>query len=372
MDNSKKDFDTRLSGLREGIDKIDDTLLELINKRLELVREVGRLKAEKGRQVLDSSREARIFKRLLAKNTGPLNEKVLRHLFTQIMAASKQLQKPHRVAYLGPEATFTHIAAINHFGQSVEYVPQPAIRDVFNEVERGTCHYGVVPVENSIEGAINHTLDLFFESDIKICAERYQPVSYDLLSDCGRIKDIKRIYATSHSFALCRLWTEKYLPSIKRKECRSTAIAVKKAREKKDSAVIAGSEASHLVKLEPIASRIEDIPKNMNRFLVIGRDKITGTGKDKTSVMFVTSHIPGALYKTLKPIAENGLNMVKLESRPAKYQNWSYFFFADIEGHIDEPVMQKTISQMEKVCLYMKCLGSYPIAMEEKSGVHRF
>jgi chorismate mutase / prephenate dehydratase len=356
--------DDRLVELRTAIDEIDNRLLELINRRLDLVVEVGRLKAEAGRQVLDSARESAIFNRLIARNEGPLNERVLRHLFTQIMAASRQLQRPQRVSFLGPEATFTHLAAMNHFGQSVEYVPQPSIQDVFVEVEKSSCHYGVVPVENSIEGAVNHTLDLFFESELKICAERYQAISHDLLSREGSLRDIRTVYSHPQAFAQCRKWLQKYLPGATLTESRSTAHAARRAAGEPAAAAVASSEAAHIYGLAVVASRIEDAARNTTRFLVIGRDEIHRTGEDKTSIMFVTSHKPGALYQVLQPIAEAGLNMVKLESRPTKHQNWSYFFFADLEGHIEDEVVNDTVERMAGLCLYLKFLGSYPRAGE--------
>lgn len=352
----------QLLHLRGAIDEIDNRLLELINRRLELVVEVGRLKADAGRQVLDSARESAIFNRLIERNRGPLNERVLRHLFTQIMAASRQLQSPQRVTFLGPEATFTHLAAMNHFGQSVEYVPQPSIQDVFTEVEKGTCHYGVVPVENSIEGAVNHTLDLFFESELKICAERYQAISHDLLAKEGSLRDIRTVYSHPQAFAQCRKWLQKYLPGATLVESRSTAHAARKAAEEGGAAAVASSEAAHIYDLTVVASRIEDTARNTTRFLVIGRDEIHRTGEDKTSLMFVTSHIPGALYRVLQPIAESGLNMVKLESRPTKHQNWSYFFFVDVEGHIEDTAVADTVERMAGLSLYLKILGSYPKA----------
>ncbi|MEE4356019.1 MAG: prephenate dehydratase [Desulfococcaceae bacterium] len=358
------EFSERLNELRQSIDEIDDTLLKLINRRLEIVSEVGNLKAQKKRQVLDSTRESQIFQRLLALNKGPLNEKVLRHVFTQIMAASRHLQRPHRVSYLGPAATFTHIAAMNHFGQSVEFVAQPSIRDVFTEVEKGTCNFGIVPVENSIEGAINHTLDLFFESELKICAEKYQPISHDLLCKSGIMKDIKKIYSHPQPFAQCRRWLQKYLPNAILEECGSTAVAARKAAQEEGSAAIASSEAAQIYGLEVVASRIEDVARNTTRFLIIGSDEIHRTGDDKTSLMFVTSHMPGALYKVMKPIADNGLNMVKLESRPTKHENWSYFFFVDVEGHMEDEIVQKTVNEMRQICLYLKILGSYPKSTE--------
>lgn len=361
--------DARIAEFRDAIDAIDDQLLELINRRLNLVQEVGAIKAQVGRQVLDSSRESRVFERLFALNNGPLNERVLRHLFTQIMAASRQLQSPQRVAFLGPEATFTHIAAMNHFGHSVEYVSQASIQDVFSEVEKGTSHYGVVPVENSIEGAVNHTLDLFFESELKICAERYLPISHDLLRKEGTIQGIRVVYSHPQAFAQCRRWLQKYLPGADLIECGSTAHAAERASREPETAAIASSEAAHMYELQVVASRIEDAARNTTRFLVIGTDEVHPTGADKTSLMFVTSHVPGALFRVLEPLAESGINMVKLESRPTKHQNWSYFFFADIEGHLEDEAVGKTLVAMKRLCMYLKCLGSYPRARESDSRI---
>jgi len=361
-EGSPPSVDPRILEIRSQIDAIDDHLLDLINRRLDLVTEVGRIKAKKGRQVLDSTRESQIFQRLISRNTGPLNEKVLRHLFTQIMAASRQLQRPHSVSYLGPEATFTHLAAMNHFGQSVQYIPQASIQDVFNEVGKGTCHYGVVPVENSIEGAVNHTLDLFFDSDLKICAERYQAVSHDLLSSGGTLQDIRRVYSHPQAFAQCRRWLQKYLPGAALIECGSTAEAAVRAAAEPGTGAISSREAAHIYQIAVVASRIEDVARNTTRFLVIGHDEIHRTGNDKTSVMFVTSHKPGALYRTLKPLSDGGINMVKLESRPTRHQNWSYFFFMDMEGHIEDEIVRQTVDEMASLCLYLKCLGSYPRA----------
>ncbi|MGD9878480.1 prephenate dehydratase [Desulfococcus sp.] len=358
------DVDPRIDDRRKAIDAIDDQLLELINERLRLVMDVGRIKAEQGRQVLDSSRESRIFERLLRRNRGPLDEKVLIHLFTQIMAASRQLQRPQRVSFLGPEATFTHIAAMNHFGPSVEYAPQPSIRDVFRDVEKGESHYGLVPVENSIEGAVNHTLDLFFESELKICAERYLQISHDLLSRAGGLKAIRTVYSHPQALAQCRMWLQKYLPDAVLKECNSTARAAQKAAEIEGAAAVASREAAQMYQLAVVASRIEDVARNTTRFLVIGRDAVHRTGRDKTSMMFVTSHVPGALYKVLKPMSDAGLNMVKLESRPTRHENWSYFFFVDVEGHIEDAAVSETLEEMKKLCLYLKHLGSYPKASE--------
>lgn len=358
----KNESEKTISTLRKSIDKIDETVLDLINRRLLLAKEIGGLKEEKGSQVLDNMRENAIMNRLYELNTGPLSNKVLYHIFSDIIATSREIQKSQVITYLGPEATFTHIAAMNHFGPSVSFVPQTDIRDIFSEVEKGTCDYGIVPVENSIEGAVTHTLDLFFESDLKICAERYQAISHDLLSTSDTMQDIKVIYSHPQAFAQCRQWIRKYLPTAVLKECSSTAHAAQMAAAKSGTAAIAGSEAAHMYNLHVVASKIEDFSRNVTRFLIIGTDEMHRTGRDKTSLMFVISHVPGALFKILEPIYQAGINMVKLESRPTKHENWSYFFFVDLEGHIEDPNVKETVAKMKDLCLYLKWLGSYPRA----------
>lgn len=359
------EYEKQLQVLRETIDSIDTEIVALVNRRLGVTQDVGELKKQFENKVLDKSRENEIMQRLCDLNEGPVSDTVLQYIFSVIMSASRELQKPLSIAYLGPEATYTHIAAMNHFKYSGTFVPQANIREIFAEVERGACQYGVVPVENSIEGAVNHTLDLLFESDVKICAERYQNISHDLMSETGDIKDIKVIYSHPQPFAQCRNWLQRNLPDVVLEECSSTAHAAQKAAGRKDAAAIASSKAAQVYKLKIVESKIEDSSKNETRFLVIGKEEMHRTGKDKTSIMFVTSHVPGALFKALEPVAKTGLNMVKLESRPTKSENWSYFFIMDIEGHLEDPKMQEIIMVMKHLCLFLKILGSYPIQEQE-------
>ncbi|MDY6792453.1 MAG: prephenate dehydratase [Thermodesulfobacteriota bacterium] len=354
--------DSHINELRKSIDEIDEKILDLINQRLLLGKEIGAIKRKNNEPVTDKAREMAIITRLKEINQGHLRNDTLEHIFTQIIAESREIQQPQKISYLGPEATFTHIAAMNHFGLNVSYMSQPAIYDVFSEVEKGLCAYGVVPVENSNEGSVNHTLDLFFESDLKICAEIFQPISHDLLSRTKTIDEIKVIYSHSHAFAQCRNWIRSHLPTADHKECNSTAQAAKKATETIGSAAIGARAAAHLYNLEVAATRIENNDRNITRFLVIGKDKTDPTENDKTSIMFATAHVPGALYKALQPLDEAGINMVKLESRPAKHENWRYFFFVDFQGHIRDPVVHQTITRMKKLCLHLKHLGSYPMA----------
>lgn len=359
-DPEKPDIDA----FRRQIDAIDERILSLINERLRLAKGIGALKGLRKGQILDSARESEIVKRLFELNKGPIGNEAIQIIFTEIFGTSREIQQPQRVSFLGPEATFTHLAARGFFGRSSTFIPQASIRDVFEAVEKDTSNFGVVPVENSIEGAVNFTLDLFYESELKICAEKYLTISHDLLSMAGSLKDIEVIYSHPQAFAQCRNWLRKYLPDAQLKECSSTADAAQKALYDKSSAAIASSEAAQMYALPVMAAKIEDFTRNITRFLLIGKKGARPTGKDKTSLMFVTAHAPGALYKVLTPIAENGLNMVKLESRPSRHENWSYCFFLDLEGHMDVPAVKETVEVMRGLCLFLKVLGSYPQAHE--------
>ncbi len=363
-DNLKNYDNLSMDKLRNSIDEIDDSILDLINQRLKLAKQIGLIKKQNLEQVMDNLRERQIMQRLIKKNQGPLDNKVLTHIFTDIIAVARNIQNPLQVTYLGPEATFTHLAALSHFGDFTTLSPQTSIRDVFIEVEKGNYQYGVVPVENSIEGSVNHTLDLFFESRLKICAEKYQTIHHDLLSKDGLSENIKIIYSHPQALAQCRRWLRRHLPLAELKECQSTAQAAQKAAQEQEGAAIAGSEAARIYNLKVVSSKIEDFAHNVTRFLIIGKDTVHQSGQDKTSVMFVTPHAPGALSKLLEPLAKSSINMVKLESRPTKYENWSYIFFVDLEGHVEDPKVQVTLEEMKNLSLYLKWIGSYP--KEEK------
>jgi chorismate mutase / prephenate dehydratase len=359
------DLGEKLDQYRRKIDSIDENLLALLNKRLSIARDIGNLKGKTESPVMDSARESKVLQRLFSLNEGPLRNTALQHIYSEIFGSSRGIQQPEVVAYLGPEASFTHMATMAYFGRSAELESKTSIRDVFQAVENGSVDYGVVPVENSIEGAVNYTLDLFYESELRICAETFQSISHDLLSIAGSLKDIRVIYSHPQAFAQCRKWTHKYLSDAVFQECSSTSEAAQKARQNPKSAAIASSEAAHMYNLQVMASKIEDVSRNITRFLVIGKNEVRPTGNDKTSLMFVTAHMPGALYKVLTPISEAGLNMLKLESRPSKRENWTYIFFLDLEGHMDDQVVKQTVTEMGKLCLYLKWLGSYPFTPSE-------
>ena len=270
-----------ISQLRQAIDDIDARILDLINQRLELARKIGQSKKSQERQVFDSEREAAIIRRLVSLNNGPISERDLHHIFTEIITISRDIQQSRRVTYLGPQATFTHMAAMSHFGHFVEYIPQPSIRDIFKEVERGQSAYGVVPVENTAEGAVNHTLDQFFKSELKICAEKYQVVSHDLLSSRPRLSGIKTVYSHPQAFVRCREWLKSHLPQAQLEECRSTAAAAYKAAMSADCAAIASRETAAIYDLNVLASKIEDKMGMKARFLIIGKTLPLPTGNGR-------------------------------------------------------------------------------------------
>ncbi len=353
-----------LSQLRHEIDTLDEEILERINRRLELAREIGRRKQEQGLSAFNSARESQVLQRLNEINRGPLSETALQLIFKEIMSAARELQNRHRVAFLGPEASFTHLAALGHFGGTVEMRPQANVAEVFAAVEKGLCHYGMVPVENSIEGAVTHTQDLFFNSDLKICGEHYQSISHDLLAaEKLALSEIRTVYSHTQALAQCRQWLRENLPGAILHECGSTAEAARRvAAGKGPCAAIAGAAAAELYNLEVVAEKIEDLPGNTTRFLVLGNEDSPPSSRDKTTILFVTPHHPGALHHVLTPLAEQKINLVKLESRPVRNRKWSYFFIADLEGHRKEEKVATVLETIAATCPFMKVLGSYPQA----------
>ncbi len=276
------------------------------------------------------------------------------------MSASLSLEGPQRVAYLGPRATFTHLACIQKFGNSAQYLPVNSIKDVFNEVERGRANFGVVPIENSTEGVVNHTLDMFIDSNLLIYGEVLQEVSHHLLSKTGRLEDIKKIYSHPHAIAQCRNWLESNLPHMSVSEVPSTARAAELCADDPSTAAIASELAGQLYGLKVLKARIEDNLNNFTRFLVLSQKPPERTGKDKTSIMLSVKDKVGALYDLLRPFASHGINLTKIESRPSRRKAWEYIFFVDVEGHVEEDRVKKALEEIKSRCLFLKILGSYP------------
>jgi chorismate mutase/prephenate dehydratase len=363
---TKKNLDKDLNLLRNKIDSIDSKILDLINQRLEIGKKVGIIKKGTGSQILDRSRERKVIEKLSKINQGPADVELLRYFFNVIITATREIQKPKTISFLGPEASYTHIAALNHFKHSGKFIEQSNLYEIFREVEKQESHFGVVPVENSIEGAVNHTLDLFSDFDLNITAEHYEPVSHDLLSITGDPKDVKKICSHPQALAQCRNWIKKKFANIEILETSSTSRAAILASDDKSLAAISSKQAAHIYELQTVESKIEDYSGNITRFLVIGKDIPEQTGHDKTSIMFATSHVPGALFKALAPVDKAELNMLKLESRPTRHQNWSYYFFLDIEGHQKDQLLINTIEKIKKYSLSLKVLGSYPLFVKEE------
>ncbi len=352
----------KLEQYRKEIDQIDDEILRLLNERSRSVIEIGKLKRQSDTEanLHTPAREAEIIDRLSRRNAGPFPNEAIRPVYREIMSASLSLEGPQKVAYLGPRATFTHLACTQKFGASAQYIPMNSIKDVFNEVERGLANFGVVPVENSTEGVVNHTLDMFMDSNLLIYGEVLQEVSHHLLSKASRVEDVKRIYSHPHAIAQCRNWLETNLPHVPVLEVPSTARAAELCVDEPSAAAIASDLARQLYGLKVLKSRIEDNLNNFTRFLILSQKAPERTGKDKTSVMLSIKDRVGALYDLLRPFASLGLSMTKIESRPSRRKAWEYIFFIDIEGHLEEDRVKKALEEVKGRCLFLKILGSYP------------
>jgi chorismate mutase/prephenate dehydratase len=346
--------------LRGEIDELDDQILDLLNRRAEKVIRVGEIKAQRQTDFYVPSREREIFERLEAKSPGPFPPPAVRSVFREIISGCLSLEKQLKVAYLGPEASFTHIACKRHFGLSVRYVAAKSISGVFEEVERGRAEYGVVPIENSTEGVVNHTLDTFMESDAEICAEIFLEVSHHLLSRAASMSDVRKIYSHPQALAQCRGWLDANLPGVSVIDVASTSVAAQLAAEDETAAAVASELAAQIYNLRVLKARIEDAAVNYTRFLVVGRQKSRPTGADKTSLMISLKDEPGILYRALKPFHDHQVNLTKIESRPSKRKPWEYIFFIDLDGHADAPVVAKAIEEVRQSCVLVKVLGSYP------------
>jgi len=353
-------MDKGLSELRKRIDKIDEEIVELLKERLELAQKIGKLKEEKGVQTFDLTREKQVIKRVLELNKGVFPEDTLKLVYSEIIRACRSSQEKPKVAFLGPEATFSHIAAQHYFGVSAHFIPVETIIDVFEEVSSERAHFGVVPIENSIEGVVATTLDAIYEYGLKVCGEIYEPISHHLMNQTGKLEDIKKILSHPQAIAQCRKWLRKKLPSVPVETVSSTALAAKWAAVDESVGAIASLMAAKLYHLQIVAKNIEDIRGNSTRFWIIGKMEVPPTGNDKTSLIFSVADKPGALYEVLKGFAERKINLTKIESRPSKDEPWKYIFFLDCEGHIKDPLVSECIADIQRYCLQVVWLGSYP------------
>jgi chorismate mutase / prephenate dehydratase len=354
-----------LESLRKKIDEIDSLLIESISERARCAQHVAEVKEAQGdKAYYKPEREAQVLRRVMEMNQGPLSNEDMARLFRQIMSACLALEQPVKVAYLGPEGTFTQEAALKHFGDSAVSVPQSAIDEVFREVLSGSCDYGVVPVENSTEGVISHTLDSFMDSSLKICGEVELRIHQHFMVGANTDKkNISRVYSHAQSLAQCRQWLNSNFPATERVAVSSNAEAAKRVQGEWNSAAIAGDMACELYSLEKLHEKIEDNPDNSTRFLIIGREEVPKSGKDRTSVVVSVRNKPGALHDLLEPFQQHNVDMTRLESRPSRNSNWTYVFFIDFEGHIEDQAVANVLDELNSQVVELKVLGSYPCAV---------
>jgi chorismate mutase / prephenate dehydratase len=354
-----------LAEARARIDGIDQTIQDLIAERARWAQQVGRAKGPL-KPALDyyrPEREAQVLRRVVDRNDGPLADEVLVRLFREIMSACLAQQEPLKIGFLGPEGTFSQQAVFKHFGHSAHGLPLASIEEVFQEVESGNADFGVVPVENSGQGTIQASLDMFLTSSLKICGEVELRVHQYLLSRSGHIEDVERVYSHPQSLAQCKAWLRQHLPKAEKLPLSSNAEAARRARSSDEAAAIAGQSAAHVYGLKVIAGPIEDRPDNTTRFLVLGRELFPPSGNDRTSVLVYVDDRPGALFDILRPLAEHGLSMNRIESRPAHQGLWRYAFFIDFGGHVDDAPVRAALKAIEKSASSVKILGSYPCAV---------
>lgn len=349
-----------LKKLRKRIDILDKQIIQLLNLRAKIAKKIAQTKQRFGKSIYSPDREAEVLKRISQLNKGPLTIQTLEVIYREIMSSNLSLDKTLKVTYLGPEASFTHLAVLKKFGSQTECIPCGSISDVFLEVERDNADYGVVPVENTIEGAVTHTLDMFVDSDLKICSQIILDISHSLLTNCPKEK-IKRIYSNPQVFGQCRIWLQENLPSVEKIEVSSTTRAAQIASREKYSASIASQLAAKIYKLKVLVTDIEDSPHNITRFLVIGKTDVAPTASDRTSVVFSIKDRVGALHDMLVPFKKNRINLTMIESRPSKKKAWDYYFFLDLAGHRNNPSVKRALTELEHKCKFLKVLGSYPV-----------
>ncbi|MEA9562742.1 MULTISPECIES: prephenate dehydratase [unclassified Xanthomonas] len=355
-----------LADVRAKIDAIDRNIQELIAERANFAHQVGKAKGKLAAAVdyYRPEREAQVLRMVVDRNEGPLSDEVLVHVYREIMSACLAQQEPLKIGYLGPEGTFSQQAVLKHFGRSAVGLPMATIEEVFQEVEAGNADFGVVPVENSGQGTIQVTLDMFLTSNLKICGEVELRVHQYLLSRNGRLEDIERIYAHSQSFAQTAGWLRSHLPKVEKLAVSSNAEGARRARNAEDAAAIGGESAAHVYGLKKVIMKsIEDDDDNTTRFLVIGRQIFPSSGHDRTSVLVFIHDKPGALFDVLSPFARHGISMNRIESRPSHQAKWEYGFFIDLVGHVEDDAMKQALAELEAHSAQIKVLGSYPVAI---------
>jgi chorismate mutase/prephenate dehydratase len=350
---------------RDQIDAIDAQIIALLSERATRAREIGEAKANQELDTFAPARERQIMDRVAERNPGPLPSAALQAIYREVISACRALERPLRIAYWGPPASNTHVASRARFGSQAEFAPMDSIAGVFAEVEKGNSDYGVVPVENSTEGIVNHTLDMFLDSDLRICAEVYTPISHNLLSNCATLADVRRVYTMPQATAQSRAWLQRHLPGVEMVEVTTTARAAEIAAAEAGAAAIANHAAADEYGIRILAEHIEDNPRNRTRFLVLGNLQPPPSGHDKTSIMFSVRHEAGELIRALAAFEKHDVNLLLIESRPTKMNPWEYVFFIDASGHVDAPddaSLRKALVRFRERCLFVKVLGSYPEA----------
>ena len=364
---AKKDAVPDLASIRERIDEVDRKIQDLINERARYAQQVGISKGDLSSAVdyYRPEREAEVLRAVRERNEGPLRDEEMLRLFREIMSACLAQQDPLKVSYLGPEGTFTQTAVYKHFGHSVRGLPFSTIDEVFQEVESGAADFGVVPIENSTEGTVNHTLDMFLTSPLKIGGEVELRIEQHLLATDPGLENIQRICAHEQSLAQCRGWLRESLPHVELIGVSSNATGARRARDEQGTAAIGGEAAAEVYGLQILVNNIEDRPDNTTRFLVIGRELLASSGEDKTTVLVSTSGTEGAgvLHALLQPFAKHGVSMTRIESRPSRRQNWDYVFFIDLEGHAEEPPLKEALAELEEGSSLFRLVGAYPKAV---------
>jgi len=357
----KKNSRTSLARHRDAIDELDMRIVKLLNDRTRHVLSIGEIKTRAGEEFYQPHRESEVFRRLARLNKGPLPTESLHAIYREVMSSALAIEKSMTIAYLGPEATFTHEAAIQRFGSSLRYSAQRTIADVFAEVARGRADYGVVPIENSTEGAVTHTLDMFVDSNLQIVAQIVRPIQQCLQAGIAR-RRIERLYVHPQTLAQCRNWISRNLPDAELVETSSNARSAELASKDPKAGAIGGLLAAKKYGLKVLERDVQDSFSNATRFLVLGRKCSPSTGKDRTSLMFSVVDRVGALHDSLEAFRRNGINMTKIESRPSKRKAWEYYFFADVDGHIEDRKVAHSVELLAKHCTFVKVLGSYPNA----------
>jgi len=357
----------QLRAIRARIDAIDEQIQGLINQRAAAAKEIAQVKQTGGGNAVfyRPEREAAILQRVMARNLGPVSDETMALLFREIMSACLALEQPLEVAFLGPEGTFTQVAVYKHFGHAARVQPLGSIDEVFHAVERGHAHYGVVPIENSTEGVVNHTLDMFLRSPLRVCGEVELRIHHNLMSATGEFESIRRVYSHHQSLEQCREWLDLHLPAAERLEVSSNAEAARLVGGMQDASVaaVAGEAAAGIYGLEIVARNIEDRPDNTTRFLVVGQQQVPATGQDKTSLMISAPNRSGALHRLLEPFSRFGISMTRIESRPSRRATWEYVFFIDVEGHVDDSPVAEALRDLEQGGALVRVLGAYPRAV---------